>query len=204
MKTALSVLAAVLIFVSCKKEDERKDIISMMDSRLHVFKYKKGSFWVYQNDSSAVTDTITVTGTDSGFCWSPPPVHGSQGVKKDFYTVKLKSSVTSGGFNYYLNSVGIRMNGGGSFCELGQFIYSVTGHGGDGLTTLDTLSSLTVNGHTFTHVTKVKITASEQYQHVFDTDTYLYFTDSIGLIRKEIETTSGIETWSIKTWNIIR
>lgn len=207
MKTTLSVLALILTFISCKKEETKgEDQTELISKGLYPFKFKTGSYWVYEKDSSATLDTVQVIGTDSNFCWSVPRIHGYPGVKSEYFKIGLKSSQPSGITNYYLNHDYIRVNGGVFFCSDGQPVFhlNLEGHNFNGMKVVDSFPSLTINGNIFSYVTKVKITASEQFKHVFDTTTYLYFTDSIGLIRKEIETSSGLETWSIKTWNIIR
>jgi len=54
-------------------------------------------------------------------------------------------------------------------------------------------------------VDKVKITAANQYQPEFDYDTYLYYTDTVGLIKKETDLGGGnIESWTLKRWNVIK
>lgn len=206
MKAILPVLALIITFISCKKEEAKEeDITEMLSTELQHFKFKTGSYWVYEKNSSAMLDTVQVINTYGGFCWSVPKIHGNTGVRDEYFTIVLKSSQPSGITTYYLYNNYISFNGWGYSCSPGQFVFSLyRGFNYNGAKVVDTLPSLTINGNFFTDVTKVKITASEQSLHVFDNDTYLYFTDSIGLIRKETETSSGFETWSIKTWNIIR
>ena len=74
-----------------------------------------------------------------------------------------------------------------------------------GLSLTDTIPLLIINGYSFKNVDKFKITKKEQCFPVFDNDMYLYFSDSVGLIKKEILDKYGnIESWSLLRWKVIR
>ena len=75
----------------------------------------------------------------------------------------------------------------------------------NGMRIIAKFPSLTFNNITFNNVVETKITASRQYQIVYFYDTYLYFSDSVGLIRKITDLGNGnLESWSIKRWTVIR
>lgn len=76
------------------------------------------------------------------------------------------------------------------------------GAGYNGMEIIDIIPKLVIKGNTFTDIAQVKITATEQYQQEFEYDTYLYFTDSIGIIKKELLLRcENIEAWSLIRWN---
>jgi hypothetical protein len=65
--------------------------------------------------------------------------------------------------------------------------------------------TMTINSNIFKNVVETKITASQQYQPNFSNDTYLYFCDSIGLIKKVTDFGSGnLESWSVERWKVIK
>ncbi len=75
----------------------------------------------------------------------------------------------------------------------------------NGMEIVSNLNSLTINGITFNNVTKIKITTANQIQPEFSNDTYLYFVDTVGLIKKDIVLDiNNIESWSIKNWKTIK
>jgi hypothetical protein len=63
---------------------------------------------------------------------------------------------------------------------------------------IDIIPELDISGNSFSNVIQVKVIASEQYQQEFVYNTYLYFTDSIGIIRKvELISEEDIRSWSL-------
>ena len=102
----------------------------------------------------------------------------------------------------------MKRNGGGTWGEKGQPIYmsnSAVGTTFNGMEISSQLNTLNVNGITFNNVTKIKITSANQIQPEFSNDTYLYYSDSVGLIKKEIILgINNIESWSIKHWKIVK
>ncbi len=65
--------------------------------------------------------------------------------------------------------------------------------------------SMNVGINTFSNVDQVQIIAAAQSLPEFTFDTYLYYSDTIGLLKKETILSPGnIESWSVKRWNVMK
>ncbi|MEI7982619.1 MAG: hypothetical protein WCI71_13290 [Bacteroidota bacterium] len=209
MKYILTLFLFGLILVSCNKEDsEDKTKYLYLSEDIKPYKCKTGSYWVFQNDTTGTLDSITVISTENDFYWLPPPIHGQSGVKHEYYKINLISHASSQTYNDYLTFHYIKRNGGGEYGEKGQPVFMTESDIGtefNGMRIIAKFPSLTFNNITFNNVVETKITASRQYQIVYFYDTYLYFSDSVGLIRKITDLGNGnLESWSIKRWTVIR
>ena len=126
----------------------------------------------------------------------------------EYYKLNLKSFLTDSIYNNYLTSNAVYKNGGGEYAEEGEPIFMVNSNVGAGFYGMkidSKLSSVTLNANIFNTVDKVKITAAAQWNKEFTNDTYLYFTQNIGLIKTEtVLGTNNIEAWSLKRWKIIK
>lgn len=198
-----------IILVSCVKENsDNKTIYRYLSEDIKPYKFKTGSYWVFQNDTTGTLDSITIISTENDFYWGPPSIHGQSGVKHEYYKINLISHASSQTYNDYLTDHYIKRNGGGEYGQNGQPIFmskSDTGTEFNGMSIIAKFPSLTINNNTFNNVVVTKITASHQYQAVYIYDTYLYFSDSVGLIRKIADLGNGnLESWSIKRWTVIR
>lgn len=214
MKNSILLLFFCLAFLEChKKEQPTPDPTSVVEYRyiqesMKPFEVKTNSYWVYVNDSTGVQDSVAVLSTETGMVWTTPQVHGQGGgTQSEYYKINLKSYLTNTSYNNYILNNFMKKNGGGTWGEEGQPIYmanSAVGSSFSGMEISLKLNTFTVNGITFNNVTKIKITAVKQYQQEFAHDTYLYYADIVGLIKKEIVLGSNnIEAWSIKRWKIV-
>lgn len=215
MKKIFSLSILLLFFFSCSKdqpEPEKNPTTNYvyLDPSVKPYKFKTGSYWVYINDSTSITDSIRLDSISTGFIITTPSVHGTTNqTRSEFYTIQLHSF---GNSSYYSETLFgkylIRNFSGNYFQFYGQPIYianSPVGTSNRGMEIVSKLPSYTVNTTTFSQVDKIKITAASQSQQEFTYDTYLYYSDTIGLIKKEILLPSGaIESWSIKRWNVIK
>jgi hypothetical protein len=69
-----------------------------------------------------------------------------------------------------------------------------------GLTFIGTLDTLIVNSHEFYNVSQFKV----QQGSYFSDDMYLFYCDSVGVVRKEILSGSTvIDTWNLIEFNIL-
>ena len=214
MKT-LYILAFTVIGIaitSCSKDkrlnNSRTTKYFYLSEGIKQFKFEAGSYWIYQNDANSAIDSVVVTSTENGFFSSTPPVHGNSGSKSEFYKMNLKSFATDLTYNHYLTEYSLKRNGGGEYGEDGQPILvnnMDTLEVFYGLKTIAKLPTMTINGYTFNNVTETKIIASQQHLQTFQNDTYLYFTASVGLIKKVTDLGNGnFETWSIKRWKTLK
>lgn len=212
MKIRTSILLILVIgslAFSCNDINEpenQTDTTRLIEASLKPYLFKTGSFWIFENDSTGSLDSIVVISTEHDSYWCPPPVHGAPGQKHEYYKITKENFSNSEIFNDFMDHSHIRRNGGGSFGELGQPIFMAgeeVGAGYNGMEIIDIIPKLVINGNTFTDVSQVKITATEQYQQEFEYDTYLYFTDSIGIIKQEVmKDSENIESWSLKRWTV--
>ena len=214
MKT-LFILTFVVIgltFSSCRKDKsiDNSDPTKCfyLNASIKPYQYKTGSYWIYKNDTTGILDSVVVTSTENDFYWLQPPVHGQTGSKYEYYKINFKSFATSLTYNDYLTMYYIKRNGGGDYGQNGQPIFmanSDTGSVFNGMKIIAKFSTMTISSNTFSNVVETKITASQQYQPMFTNDTYLYFTDSIGLIKKVTDLGGGnFESWSIKRWAVMK
>jgi hypothetical protein len=206
----ISTLVLLLFMIaSCHKDNpDNQTRYFYLSESLNPYKFKTGSFWIFQNDTTAILDSILVTSTEHDFYWLPPPIHGQSGDKHEYYKINLKSFATLHIYNDYLTNYYIKRDGGGDYGENGQPIFmtnSDTGSVFNGMKIIAKFPIMTINGNTFTNVIETKITASQQYQPIFVNDTYLFYTESIGLIKQVADIGNGnFESWSIKRWTVIK
>jgi len=214
MKTLFTLIIAFigLTLFSCRKDKnaDNSDLTKYfyLSNSLTPYKFKTGSYWIYENDSTSTLDSVVVTSTENDFYWSPPSVHGQPGTKYEFYKINLKSFATSQTYNDYLTNSYIKRNGSGDYGQNGQPIFMAnrdTGTIFNGMKIIAKFPTMTINSNSFINVVETKITASQQYQPMFSYDTYLYFTDTIGLIKKVTDLgSSNLESWSIKRWAVTK
>lgn len=199
-----------LTIFSCRKNNinENQTTYKYLNESIKPYKFKTGSYWVFENDTTGELDSIIVTSTENDFVWCPPPVHGQSGEKDEFYKINLKSFATSQTYNDYLTNYYIKRNGSGEYGQNGQPIFVVnsdTGEVFNGMKIIAKIPTMTISNNTFNNVVETKIIASQQYQPMFTKDTYLYFSDSIGIIKKVTDIGTGnFESWSIKRWKVIK
>lgn len=216
---ALTISVFVLTINSCRKENivddtnyppSGEDKYVYLNEKLNPYKFKTGSYWIYENETTAELDSVYVISTETDFFMWIPPLHGNGPAKfAEYYKINLISSlhsIDSTGYNDYLVFDYIKRNGHGYID--GQLMFTMDEHPGYdflGMKIIANYPTMTINNHTFNNVTQTKITASEQYQPMFDHDTQLFFTDTIGLIKKVTDLGNGaFETWSIKRWSVLK
>jgi len=204
-------ITGMSIIMSCKKDNPTEQYsYDYLSASLKPFMFKNGSYWVYENDTTGILDSILVTGTKHDFFIQSPTGPGQTGspVKVEYYKIELYDALNAINFNDFLLGAIITRNGtenGNS--HMGQPILLSNFYIGDklnGAQLFDTLAILNVNNNTFHEVQEMKIIYPEQTQNEFAHDTYLYFADSIGLVKKEIDLGNGnFESWSLKRWRVI-
>jgi hypothetical protein len=205
---ALIYISIGLLLISCRNDKEDKPNYVPLSESIKPYKFKTGSYWIYVNDTTGDWDSIRVTSIENDLYWCPPPMHGSLGQQYEYYKINLENFRTFETYNDYLTSYWIKRNGGGQYGELGQPIFMANEEIGEefnGMEIIDKLPAMEILGNTFFNVDKIKITATNQYQIEFEYDTYLYYSNTIGLIKWETDFGEGnIESWSIKRWNVIK
>lgn len=204
-----------MAFLQCHKDDKPSADQTLeteyryIQESIKPFEVKTNSYWVYKNDSTGVQDSVSVLSTETGMIWTTPQVHGQGGgTLSEYYKINLKSYLNNTFYNNFILNDFMKRNGGGTWGQDGQPIYianSAVGTTFNGMEISSKLNTLNINGITFNNITKVKITAANQIQPEFSNDTYLYYVDTVGLIKKEIVLgLNNIESWSIKHWKIVK
>ena len=215
MKNSILLLFFCLTFLECHKKAQPSTNPTpetgyhYIEESIKPFEVKTNSYWVYKNDSTGVQDSVSVLSTETGMIWTTPQVHGQGGgTQSEYYKINFKSFLNNTSYNNFILNNFMKRNGGGTWGQEGQPIYmanSAVGTSFNGMEISLKLNALNVNGITFNNVTKIKITAANQYQQEFANDTYLYYADAVGLIKKEIVLGSNnIESWSLKRWKIVK
>ena len=211
MKRSISIFTILTISLaisSCQEDDQTPITIRYLNESIKPYKFMTGSYWIFINDTSGIEDSILVTSTVNDFYVSAAGINAKSSIKEEFFQINLKNFSTSNIYNDYLTISYIKRNGGGFYGQNGQPIYiaeSDTGTEFNGMTIIAKYSTFTINSNTFNNVVATKITASQQYQPMFSNDTYLYFCDSIGLIKKVTILGSGnVESWSVLRWSVIK
>ncbi len=199
------ILVAVIL-VSCKKETEEYYgyCFEYISSSIKPYMFKNGSYWVYENDSTHILDSIVVTSTTHSF-FSPYPSKGGPALSVEYYKINLHDFFNSSDFDDFIFNSYINRNADANTASFGQpilFTNDTIGYSNCGAYLWDTLTTLNIYGNTFNKIKVMKVIADEQNYHYFSNDTYLYYSDSIGLIRKVIDLGSSTESWSLKRWNV--
>jgi hypothetical protein len=204
-RTYLIAILGLTLIIGCKKEGKEITYRTQYVDTAMLTKYifKPGTYWVYENQNSSI-DSIVVTSVDNGMTIIPCPHGCPSGItsRTEFFIMNLLDVTNNLASNYYYMSNHIKLNGGGEYSQNGQpiFLYhELIGHSFNGAEILNKVDTMTVFGIKYYNITKMKISAIMQVQHEFSFDTYLYFSDNFGLIRKEInDTINGYVTWNLK------
>ena len=196
-----------LTLFSCKKNKEETPIFyEKISSALTPYMFKNGSYWVYENDSTFALDSISLTSIMHDYFWQPPSSPGSDNrTKIEYYKINLHDFLSSHDYDDFLFA-GIITRNGNENPTYGQPIFVSFGAIGsslDGAYVWDTINSINIGGNVYTKVREMKIVSSEQIDHEFLHDTYLFYRDSIGIIKKVIDLGGGNkESWSLKRWKV--
>jgi hypothetical protein len=199
-------LLGLIFLCSCKKDAPPDIHYSYLQESLHPYMFKIGSYWVYENDSTGLLDSVIVTDTKKGFFTTPPLGPGTPSNEKiEYYKISLFSFLNAQNYTDFLSADLITRNGNES-PEFGQPILlsgRAIGSHVSGAYVFDVIDSLDVNAESFFNVIQMKIVSDEQQEFIFENNTHLYYQDHIGLIKREIGLGDGqFESWSLIRWNI--
>jgi hypothetical protein len=207
--TALFCLT-IIFLNSCSKHDSQEtntwqSTTYYLADSLKPYMFKEGSYWVYENDSTHILDSVSVISTERSFFLQTIAHEGANQV--EYYKINLHDFRDTVNYYDYLSNSTIRKNSGGENC-LGQPVFYLVSAFSHccccGLYYLDAFSSLNINGNTFNDVKQFKIKVAEQCGSNFINDTYYYYKDGIGVVRKQFDDGNGnIDTWSLKRWHVI-
>lgn len=197
MKYILPYIAILFIALSCKKKsthpcegkytDKHISISTYFDS----YRFKEGTYWVYQNDATAEIDSQRVISTYIGQIVGGG---GSMcgGISADEYEITVSSFLTNTSFAYLIR--------GGGFSRTSIYNNSdlIGIFSGNDIKRPADIPSMMINGTTFTNVRKVFVEELDGESYNF------YFVDSIGIVKWEVlDGSTVLESWSIKSWDAI-
>lgn len=217
----LAILIVGFAFTSCHKDtvvpptvnppqtnhESRYDYINAL---LKPYKFDIGSYWVYQNDTNGNLDSVVVIAVDSNFARMPvgSGSHGGTTVYAQYINITMKSNASYQTYNdclFYDQIIRSATSYNGYGGQRILYATADTSHTYCGTKLIARFPTMTINNHDFNNVMESKVTATLQEFPIFSNDTYFYFSDSIGLIKRVIDLGSGnYESWSILRWNVKR
>lgn len=206
-------VSALIVSFSCTKGDDEGDDEQIkpltshyISSSMYGFMFNVGTYWIYENDSTQKLDSIVVTNIKQGFFYTPPQSSGTGPTSKvEYFKIVYFSYKDSINYNDFIFS-NLMTRDGNESPKFGQPVllrnYYI-GYKLYGTEIIDTNSNINLFGNNFADVEEMKVNYSEQRDYAFSKDTYLYYKDSIGLIRKVYDSGNGnFDSWSLKRWNV--
>lgn len=212
IRTSFISLLLIAITYSCKKDEcenysPHKDVV--IDNSMNAIKFKESSYWVYQNDVTLALDSQRVIfGSGNNFTGEYPS-KCSGGTNVNEYRMTVHSFLNNQNYDYFIIGSGLNIDTTSSGNHYGRLIYSGANSysANSGTDYIENIPLLTLNGHDFQNVKKIWVKvlpANSYYPNLSLHDMYYYFSDSVGLIKWElIDGSTIIESWSIKSWDVI-
>jgi hypothetical protein len=205
-------LLLFLMTCSCKKDEcenysPHKDVV--IDNSMHPYNFKESSYWVYKNDATLELDSQRVIYTSNNDFTGEYPSKCSGGTFVYEYRMTVHSFLNNSDYDYFIIGSGLYKDTNSSVNHYGRFIYSGTNiySADSGTEYIENIPLLNLNGNDFNNVKKiwVKVLATNSYYpNLSAYDMYFYFSDSVGLIKWEVSDGSSIiESWSLKSWDVI-
>ena len=191
----LHLLIIVTCIVSCNKDEHREPLPHYKICEcLYPYLFDLGSYWIYKNETSNITDSIAVENISKDvFTLGPTvPGQGPQGIL-DFVKIDYSSSNNS---EYYSEDLFANEISRGLL--KGGFVF-LSGKVGDSVLNVkveEILDTLSVENKIYRNVAIMKIKA-DNYIH---DDCKFYYVDNIGIVKKEIFIGDSMTV----TWNLLR
>src|SRR5690606_39636490 len=96
-KNLVIIVVTFMAVFSCKKEENKTSVYTnYISSSMKPYMFKANSYWVYENDSTHVLDSIFVTNVHQGF-FNEPPTAPSRTTrnKNEYYKMTLHENLSS-------------------------------------------------------------------------------------------------------------
>jgi|GEM_PF-4250160 len=208
MKSILYILTLTLIFCSCNKNEISKMAFTTINisQKSDQFKFKKGSYWIFRNDSTGVEDSITIEEVSEGLIITNPAQHGSGGIQNEFFSMTLLNHSTGEKYQDYLMENYIRRSSAGfPFSWPAIFLSDgVVGQKSGNIEIVSKSPSMILNNITFNNTWTVRIIAPVGTDSFFAEGTILIFSENIGLIKIVTDTGSEpIESSGVVRYKIV-
>lgn len=188
-------LFSAFILFSCEKKEP--EIVKYFDDSLNIDLYPmlfaSGSQWVYQDSAAKTLDTVdfisVIKDTNN---------YVSTGLEYSSvcYRVAAKSSI-SGFFNWFYIGYVISMND-----ENNDYIYLAGKRKNDSVQNVvleKVFDTLLVENIKYPDVVKMRIKSDDLIKKPMN----LFFADSIGIVRKEVQNNGITEVWNLVSKNVI-
>jgi hypothetical protein len=194
MKTLLSFkpsLLLLLLLLSCTKEDNNDVQMIYIDASVKSQEFAAGSYWIYRNDSTQITDCTYVYNVGHGFkdqYWGL-----GRNTSSEYYSILYHHSAQALTNTedvdrietYFVMRNPIPCYNGGMS---GPGIYK-----GRPDSTVVVIDSMAIGGQLFRHIQEVTI------------DSTVYYTaKSVGIIKKVVSNSVGRGTWEIVRYKIVQ
>jgi hypothetical protein len=212
MRPSFIILLLIVITYSCKKDEcenysPHKNV--EIDNSMNSLKFKESTYWVYQNDVTLELDSQRVIfGSNNDFTGEyPSKCSGGTFVYENRMTVH--SFLNNQDDDYFIIGSGLYKDTNSTGNHHGRFIYSGTNiySPDSGTEFIENIPLFNLNGNDFNNVKKIWVKilpTNSYYPNLSIHDMYFYFSDSVGLIKWEvIDGSTIIESWSIKSWDVI-
>ena len=212
-----TILLFIIIFSSCKKDKsipspQNNNIDTSYINNLTLI-FNPGSYWIYSDTLSLAEDSIAIINKTHLF---KLVTNSAYTQVMEYYTLSYKNFTNNNSYcdNYFACWV-LRNNCNqmGSYGEYAQQIFlgpnngcgQIGGEHG-GCKFLSYFDSLKINNKWFQNVYQMRITKSQQSYNYFSSNTDLYFSPNIGIIRTDDFDSSFnvIQRKNLIRWNVIQ
>lgn len=205
-KKLFKYLFFILFLSNCKKTDNQIGHYTFpVSDAIKPYIFYTGSYWVYVDDSTGVLDSVVVTSVEHNSFEANTSPSQTQETTVEYYKVFYYESRTNSNYHDLIIDGGVNRNGNDLYSK-GQtilFLGDTLGTRYNGTEYYEQLATLNIGSFNFSDVRVMRIIADQQVQHEFSNDTYLYFKENIGIVKKEIDFGAGnIQVWSLKRYHI--
>jgi hypothetical protein len=205
MKRVLFLVLVIGMFQSIHAQHETA---SPINQELYHYIFGTGSYWVYQNDSTLVIDSLVQTSLIHDA--TPPVYFRGQFVigPVEYYQMHYQSKTLN--YNTWDHLIGCVIVEDGTdwasgwpwkmWCEYRPGAGSSSNNSGS-ITIEDTLYSMKLGQNTFYHISKVLVSQPWNNPNMLG---YYYYSKGVGMIKKELFDATGtqiVESWSLINWN---
>jgi hypothetical protein len=193
IRNALLILTLASVFLGFSCEEQGAEGPNHIPLNATQFKFLEGSYWVYRNDSTGVEDSVYVDSI----------ADGEEPVGSDLMAYHLMhfSHFPSGDehreilfLNYYSRArLDTLWSDYLTMYVVNGVLHSSIPH--------ELIANYTVADHSFADVIHTTVDSSSY----FPGQTEFYFSDSVGIIKRETLLSSGYrESFSVVRWNVVR
>lgn len=190
-----SLFILILFVYSCKKDKVEPDPVSQsgvnsISSTLHTLLFDTGSYWIYSNGSTS--DTVNLNSV-----YREELIVVPESPKDETFILNFESTEFNNYSERFMGAIITR-----DWVDEG-WVYASNlelGESYGGLTYVAELDTLLVENLEFYNVSQFRV----EQGNYFSNDMYLFYSDSVGVIRKEVLSGgSVIETWNLIEYNTL-